>query len=206
MVDDLFELSRVSAGAPDPSAGAVSLSDLVSDALATASPIADTRGIRLTGHAGGQTPPIVGSAADLARALDNLVTNALRHTPRGNAVRVWAEPVEGATGGRLIVEDGCGGIPDEDLPRVFDVAFRGSNGSGTSSARSPDDDSGGGAGLGLAITRAIAEAHGGQVSVTNVDGGCRFVVQLPRESARRRAQRERRRTRSGPSAKSTSAR
>jgi signal transduction histidine kinase len=60
----------------------------------------------------------------------------------------------------------CGGIPDADLPRVFDVAFRGE------SARTP----GSGGGLGLAIVRGLVEAHDAAVAVHNVNGGCRFEV------------------------------
>jgi signal transduction histidine kinase len=74
------------------------------------------------------------------------------------------------------VADGCGGIPEADLPRVFDVAFRGE------SARTPEsqrDGDGGGGGLGLAIVRGLVEAHRGEVAVANVDDGCRFVVKLP---------------------------
>ncbi|MGW7370053.1 sensor histidine kinase, partial [Streptomyces sp. NPDC054841] len=69
----------------------------------------------------------------------------------------------------LSVTDGCGGIPDEDLPRVFDTGWRGSQ------ARTPPA----GAGLGLAIVRGIVEAHDGSADVRNVTGGCRFEVTLP---------------------------
>ncbi len=74
----------------------------------------------------------------------------------------------------LAVSDTCGGIPSEDLDRVFDVAFRGER------ARTPAAaDSGGGGGLGLAIVRGLVEAHGGRVNVANTDRGCRFEVRLP---------------------------
>ena len=65
--------------------------------------------------------------------------------------------------------DGGGGIPEEDLPRVFDTGWRGSD------ARTPPA----GAGLGLAIVRGIVEAHRGRADVRTVDGGCRFEVTLP---------------------------
>jgi signal transduction histidine kinase len=71
----------------------------------------------------------------------------------------------------LAVEDECGGIPEADLPRVFEVAFRGT------AARTPGMDEGGG--LGLAIAQGIVEAHGGRVDVRNIDGGCRFTVRFP---------------------------
>ena len=69
----------------------------------------------------------------------------------------------------MCVADECGGIPPGDLPRVFDVAFRGE------SARTPDPS--GGAGLGLSIARGIVEAHSGQISVRNTGPGCQFTDQ-----------------------------
>ena len=71
------------------------------------------------------------------------------------------------------VRDECGGIPDADLPRLFDVGFRGEP------ARTPQSEPVSGAGLGLAITRGIVEAHRGTVDVHNVPGGCEFTVRLP---------------------------
>ncbi len=103
----------------------------------------------------------------------NLLRNAIRHTPSDGTVTLTGGQEE--AGGWLAVTDGCGGIPAADLPRVFDVAFRGG------SARTPatTEGEGGGGGLGLAIVRGLVEAHRGQVAVSNVDGGCRFVVRLP---------------------------
>jgi signal transduction histidine kinase len=69
------------------------------------------------------------------------------------------------------VADGCGGIPEADLARVFDLAWR------AAAARTPDAD--GGAGLGLTIVRGIVEAHSGQVRAVNAGAGCRFEVRLP---------------------------
>lgn len=73
----------------------------------------------------------------------------------------------------LAVEDGCGGIPPEDLARVFDTGWRGG------AARTPRADGKGGAGLGLAIVRGIVEAHEGRATVRNTGAGCRFEVELP---------------------------
>jgi signal transduction histidine kinase len=71
----------------------------------------------------------------------------------------------------VCVSDACGGIPPEDLTRVFDVAFRGE------SARTPAPDGGGG--LGLSIARGIVEAHSGQIAVRNAGPGCQFLIRLP---------------------------
>jgi signal transduction histidine kinase len=72
----------------------------------------------------------------------------------------------------LSVHDTCGGIPDEEIDRVFDLAFRGD------AARTPGD---GGGGFGLAIARGLVEAHHGDIAVANDEGGCRFTVRLPLE-------------------------
>ncbi|QXC59647.1 hypothetical protein KSP35_14790 [Aquihabitans sp. G128] len=70
----------------------------------------------------------------------------------------------------LSVSDSCGGIPDHELDRVFDLAFRGD------AARTPGQ---GGGGFGLAIARGLVEAHQGDIAVANEPGGCRFTVRLP---------------------------
>ncbi len=168
LVDDLFELSRINAGALRLSLATVSLGDVVSDAVESAAPLAAAARVRLV--AGSRAWPTVrGSEPELSRIVGNLLRNAIRHTPSDGTITVTGGS-DGA-GGWFAVSDGCGGIPDSDLPRVFDVAFRGG------SARTPEKDVGGG--LGLAIVRGLVEAHRGRVAVANVDGGCRFEVHLP---------------------------
>lgn len=171
MVDELFELSRIHSGALRLTLERVPLRDVISDALAGADPVARARGVRL----GGATEDGVlvrADAGELSRVVSNLLMNAIRHTPSDGAVdvsgRVTPEGVE------VTVRDECGGIPDEDLGRVFDVAWRGSH------ARTPEPGAPTtGAGLGLAIVRGIVEAHRGSVDVANETVGCRFQVRLP---------------------------
>ena len=168
MVNDLFELSRINASALQLDLQDVCLSDVVSDAIASASPVAAARGVRLVTSAESALPAIAASVPELGRVLRNLLSNAIRHTPTEGVVHVHA----GAHAGGVSVEirDACGGIPEEDLPRLFDVAFRGTT------ARTPGD---GGAGLGLAIARGLVEAHRGEISIVNDGPGCRVVVRLP---------------------------
>jgi signal transduction histidine kinase len=168
LVDDLFELSRINAGALRLSLAAVSLGDVVSDAVASAAPIAAARGVSLVAD-NGVWPTVRGSERELSRIVANLLRNAIRHTPSDRTVSVTGGWDANADAGWLAVTDSCGGIPEADLSRVFDMAFRGEI------ARTP----GGGAGLGLAIVRGLVQAHRGQVSVVNVTGGCRFMVRLP---------------------------
>jgi signal transduction histidine kinase len=168
MIDDLFELSRIHAGALRLSRRMTGLEDLVAEVVASAEPVARAKGVRLTGAAVRGMPVYVDSA-EMGRALRNLVINAIRHTPSDGVVDVLAEVQSGMAA--VCVSDACGGIPPEDLPRVFDVAFRGE------SARTPAPDGGGG--LGLSIARGIVEAHSGQIAVRNAGAGCQFLIRLP---------------------------
>jgi len=168
MVDDLFELSRIHSGTLHLSPVLITLDDLVSDVLASTEALARERGVRLDGRATGHIV-VRADPRELSRALTNLLTNAIRYTPPGGCVHVEAAP--DGDDAVLTVADGCGGIPEADLPRVFDLAWRGT------SARSPAPDSG--AGLGLAIVRGIIGAHRGSVRVLNTGDGCRFELRLP---------------------------
>ncbi|MGK5543762.1 sensor histidine kinase [Streptomyces sp. URMC 127] len=168
MVGDLFELSRIHAGALSLSPSRMSVDDLLEDALAGAGPLARELGVRLAGERVGGVPVEV-DGRQMSRALGNLLVNAIRHTPAGGTVAVAARHEEAAGTVVLSVTDACGGIPEEDLPRVFDTGWRGSE------ARTPPA----GAGLGLAIVRGIAEAHAGRATVCNAGDGCRFEVVLP---------------------------
>ena len=173
MVDDLFELSRIHAGVMRLSPQPVALGDVVSEALASADSVARARGVRLDGEVD-QDVLVTADPAGLSRVVSNLLMNAIRHTPADGVVEVQGRAVH--DGVELSVTDGCGGLSEDDMARVFDVAWQGS------AARTPDhaDGSGGaGAGLGLAIVKGIVEAHLGQVAVANQEPGCRFLVRLP---------------------------
>jgi signal transduction histidine kinase len=169
LVDDLFELSRIEADALDLTLERVSLGELVSDAVASAGPIAEAKGVRVDGEVAARPPEVAASSRELTRVVQNLLDNAIRHTPPGGSVRVQVG--HAAEHAEVSVLDGCGGIPADDLDRVFDLAYRGDD------ARTPGV--GGGAGLGLAIARGFVEAHSGDIAVRNEGEGCRFTVRLP---------------------------
>jgi signal transduction histidine kinase len=169
LVEDLFELSRINAGAPRADPQPVPLSDLVSDAIAGAAAAAAKKGVVLDGAEADPALAAELSSPDLARVVRNLLDNAIRHTPAGGEVVVEATVEGGDT--VVSVRDSCGGIADHDLDRVFDLAYRGDR------ARTPGDD--GGAGLGLAIARGLVEAHAGRIEVRNEAPGCRFTVRVP---------------------------
>ena len=173
LVGDLFELSRLHAGPtrPEQTRGPLSLVELAYDVVGEAREHARRRHIDLVLDVADDADRLAvqGNGDELARALSNLVGNAVRHTREHGQVLVTARR---APDGRaqLAVTDGCGGIRDDDLPRVFEIGWRGEPERGTRDA---------GAGLGLAIARGVIESHAGSISVANVEGGCRFVVELP---------------------------
>ncbi|MGH3628441.1 MAG: sensor histidine kinase [Sciscionella sp.] len=174
MVDDLFELSRINAGALRLELGAVGLREVISDAVAAALPLASRKGVQVHADAD-DWPTVWGSDPELARIMRNLLSNAVRHTPERGVVSIAVDTCGGEA--LIRVDDACGGIPDIELGRVFDVAFRGT------AARTPDPDtaagSAAGGGLGLAITRGLVQAHHGEIEAHNHGAGCRFEVRLP---------------------------
>ena len=146
------------------------LAQIVVEAAAELGPVSDAHDISLdVGRVG---PVLVEASRDeLHRLALNLIENALRHTPPGTEIRV-STAIEPAGSARLIVEDDGPGIPEGLSSTLFERFVRGAG------------DRGGSFGLGLAIVRAVAESHGGSVSVEPThpgaeQPGARFVVTLP---------------------------
>ena len=121
---------------------------------------------------------VVGDARELARVIGNLLINAIAYSPPESEISVTTHRDENGNAVLSVVDAG-GGIPEEDLSRIFQAGWRGT------SARTPEQLWGRstGAGLGLAIVHGIVEAHAGGVTVQNVPGGCRFDVSLPQHTA-----------------------
>jgi signal transduction histidine kinase len=169
-VEDLFQISQLDAGNmplhPEPA----SLSDLISDTLESFSRLAAQKNVNLSGSADPGIDPISIDIQWMGRALNNLVGNALRHTPAGGSVTLHADCVE--KGVAVSVSDTGEGILPEDLPHVFERFFRGE--------KSRNRESGG-AGLGLAIVKGIVEAHSGSIQVESEPGhGSVFTITLPK--------------------------
>ncbi len=169
LIDDLFELSRIEAGALTLTPAPTSLEDLLSETLERMTPQATARGVALDGRAAPGLPMLPLDARQIGRVLVNLVDNALRHTPEGGHVSVEACRTDGAV--RVEVTDSGAGIAPADLPRVFERFYRGDK------SRSREH---GGAGLGLAISKGIVEAHGGAIwAEPAVPHGARVAFTLP---------------------------
>ena len=116
-------------------------------------------------------PTIVADPNRIEQAVQNLVANAIRHTPAEGRIAVHASRAGDTV--RISVEDNGPGIPPEHLPRIFDRFYK----VDTSRAGTETPS---GSGLGLSIVRAIAERHGGSVTAGNgATGGARFEISLP---------------------------
>jgi signal transduction histidine kinase len=173
MVDDLFELSRIHSGTLRLRLTQVPLYDLISDTVADLGPVAREKALDLR-FEGAMGLTIRADPAELSRAVGNLVMNAVQLSTPGSAIVVAV--TEHADGRAVIsVQDSAGGIDPADLDRVFEAGWRGSE--PRTPGMEPADR--GRAGLGLAIVDGIINAHGGEVTVQNIAGGCRFDLLLP---------------------------
>ena len=173
MVDDLFEMAKINAGAVNAPYERVALDEVVADVLNTHRIAAQRSGVALEASLPDKPVRVIGSDRALVRVLSNLVGNAIAHTPEGGEVRLSIGT--DADGAWARVDDTGVGIDAADLPRVFDVAYRGSN------SRVPRQDSSlpSGSGLGLAIAAGLVRAHRGTLTAHNLGNGARFEVRLP---------------------------
>jgi len=170
LVDELFELAKLDFRGVALQREPFSFADLASDVLQKFELQAQAARVTLAVEAPAGLPPVDADPGLIERVLDNLVGNALRHTPAGGRVGVQ---LEAAAGGLLarVCDSGCG-IAEADLPHIFDRYYRGSGQRAT------------GAGLGLAITRRILELHGTAVQVASDSGrGTCFSFTLPLAAA-----------------------
>jgi two-component system, OmpR family, sensor kinase len=170
LVRSQFDLAMLESAAVPFDPQHASLSDLANDVGQKFMPAATSAGLHLTVDS-----PALGIYANadvglLERVLENLMSNAIRHTPADG--RVTLRVRENTDKIAICVEDTGSGIPAEDLPHIFDRYFRGSN---------VPRPRGEGAGLGLAIAKRIIELHGGEMSVSSDLGmGSAFTIYLPR--------------------------
>jgi signal transduction histidine kinase len=173
----ILELARLESGQSGPQLHEIDVDDIVARVLRRHRVEADTHGVELIGPtANAQT--IVADEALIDQAIDNLVRNAIRHTPEGGRVAVGLATLRdterNATGLRVSVTDTGSGIPEEAIPHIFDRFYRANGHDGRANGSQP------GFGLGLAIVREIAVNHGGSVNVASEVGkGTTFTIDLP---------------------------
>lgn len=169
LIDDLFQMAQLNAGGFQLERANSSLADLISDTLESFAELATRQNIRLAGSVEPDVDPVNMDTRRIGRVLNNLIGNAIRHTPADGEIKVTARRT--GSGVEVSVADSGEGVRPEDLPHVFDGFYRGEK----SRSRST-----GGAGLGLAISRGIVQAHGGDIHVESQAGqGSRFTFHIP---------------------------
>jgi PAS domain S-box-containing protein len=170
IVEDILDVSRIVSGKIRLDVQPVELSLVVDNAVATMQPAADARSVRLQVLIDPRVGPVAGDPERLQQVIWNLVSNAVKFTPRGGRVQVRVERVDSQV--EVVVSDTGIGIARDFLPHVFD-RFRQADSATTRKA--------GGLGLGLAIVRHIVELHGGTVEATSggEGQGSTFRVRLP---------------------------
>lgn len=165
LVDDLFELVKLDARAVQEETRRATLAEVIAGAQAACEAQAREKGLSLETEIDGAEDGLC--SPRLARVVQNLLQNAIRHTPADGTVRVVARRLPGTL--EVRVEDTGEGIPEAALEKIFDPFWR-----GDAARRTP------GSGLGLALAKSIVETLGGEMRVeANTPAGSRFAVVLP---------------------------
>ena len=165
LAEDLLTLARLEGLPPRPATVSINLAEVLQELADAFEPLAEQRGVRIAVSAD-PTLIVRGTAADLYRLIANLLDNALRHARDHGRIAVEASRRDGRA--EISVADDGSGIAADEVERIFDRFFRGRG------------EQSGGTGLGLSIARAVARAHGGDVTLANrPEGGCVAQVTLP---------------------------
>lgn len=170
LVDDLRELAQAEAGQLRFNMQPTDIAGVLRAAVAKFEPAAESKSLRIALQTESNLPPVTADPDRLTQVMNNLMTNALRHTPEGGSIAISAVTMEDTV--EVSVTDTGEGIAAQDLPHIFDRFWR---------ADRSRSRIGGGSGVGLAIARAVVEAHGGQIHATS-DGpekGSIFRFTLP---------------------------
>lgn len=167
MISDMLFIAKADEGRIVPSRENIDLERIAEDLIDFYRLIADEKSVTLSRSGAAQ---VIGDPLMLRRAISNLISNAIRHTPSGEGIRIAIEPAD--TGRiRIVVTNGGETIPPAHLPRLFDRFYRvdpSRHWQGTHS------------GLGLAIVKSIVEAHGGEVSLVSAAEKTSFIMEIPR--------------------------
>ncbi len=177
LVRDLLRLARLDAGQENLERVPCAVESLFTGVVTELSGIIEGRGQHVTIEIAPDAGTVEGDPAKLHDALRNLLENATNYAPEGGQIVMGAARVDGRI--RLTVADGGPGIPETDLPRVFERFYR------VDKARSRSTRDPGGTGLGLAIVKHLIGLHGGTVTAANRrEGGAIFTIELPGTSAK----------------------
>jgi PAS domain S-box-containing protein len=177
LIEDLLLVAKLESHTLPLSLGLLDLPDVVSQVVTELTPRAADRGVRL-GVVTTGGPKVRGDWVRLQQVVSNLVGNAINYTLPGGSVRVTAEVLPQSSQWSIAIADTGVGIPQSEIPHVFDAFFR------ASSASEAAGSGAGGTGLGLAISRLIVDEHHGRISVQSPPGlGTTVTVLLPYEGA-----------------------
>jgi signal transduction histidine kinase len=170
LIGDLFELSKLDAASVTPNLETFSLAELMQDIAQEFQLEADDKEIQLEIDIDPRAPLTIGDISLIQRVLENLVRNAIRFTPRGGSITLSVAERPKAIA--VAVSDSGPGIPEQEIPRIFDRFYRSDNGEANRSGSS---------GLGLAIVKRILDLHNSRITVlSKADAGTRFEFELPR--------------------------
>jgi signal transduction histidine kinase len=171
LIEDILVLNRIESGGLVPNNSAVPVGELVGHTVEELQPLASKSAVQLNAETGSDAAVVTGDRLQLQRALVNIVSNAIKFTPRGGTVQLSCR-VDRDTGEVVVACQDTGiGIPKADLEHLFTRFFRASN---ATSKAIP------GTGLGLAIVEAIVEVHHGRLSLDSVEGeGTTVTLSLP---------------------------
>lgn len=168
LVEELFELAKLDASEMQLHCEPFSLAELVQDIIQKFSLTAEDKHIKLTMQVADSLPFVVADIGLIERVLENLIANALCHTPAEGEVTLILTTVDSDV--KIEVQDNGKGIAESELAHIFDRFYRGDN-----KERSDHH-----AGLGLAIAQHIVNLHGSEIRVISTDGtGSRFFFRLP---------------------------
>jgi len=170
LITSILDITKIEAGRVRLVMSEVELGQLVRDAVSTVLPHARKKGLTLHCEHAANMPKVLCDREKVRQCLINLVSNAVKFTPSGGTVTVGASELPGERVALFVTDTGIG-IPEEHVPKVWDVFYQ-VDGSSTREY--------GGAGLGLAIVKSFVEAHGGEVQVRSVpESGSTFTMVFP---------------------------
>jgi PAS domain S-box-containing protein len=171
-IDELLDLEKMEAGRLQLETSRIHLDSLLYTCVETSMPVATAKGIQLKVLIQGEREPIYADLIKLEQVFNNIISNAIKYTPRDGRVTVTCHGTHGSE--KLItIADTGPGIPETLLSQIFDRFFQVKH-----DGRAPGRVYG--AGLGLSIAKNIVELHGGDVAAANrPEGGCEFTIRLP---------------------------
>jgi signal transduction histidine kinase len=175
LIDNLLQIGRLEQDDDVPATEAIDVADLVCDVVAELSALSQQKQQTLAVETSADLPPLSAPRGLLRDALSNLVSNAVKYTPEGGRIVVSAQPSDDGRALRLAVADTGFGLSEADHARLFTKFFRSAD---------PRVRGERGTGLGLALTHAVVERMGAQLSaVSELNHGSTFQIVIPMNAA-----------------------